>query len=48
MACRCITINQPVVDCDEVPTEAHSLEAEMAAALDYYGHDHDYEDRDGG
>lgn len=45
---RGITINQPMVDCDEVPNEAHVLEAKTPAALDYYSHDHDYEYRDGG
>lgn len=43
---RGITINQPMVDCDEVPNEAHVLEAKMAAALDCYSRDHDYEYRD--
>ena len=43
---RDITINQPMVDCDEVPNEAHVLEAKIAAALDYYSRDHDYEYHD--
>lgn len=31
----------PVVDCDEMPTEAHALGAQLAAALDSYSSSHD-------